>query len=176
MTQHGDDTIRTTRPQSNGAKPAERSEKTIGAAADAREGNHGLLETAGKIAGMDTEFAAIEPEPHAGLHFAGSLACDCMRLDAEVSTTFQTFMAQNRPVAAICHGAQLLTVTDVVRGRRLMAHRAIKLAMRAAGGLFVAVAPEKTATGENLETVPAWPAHPRLMHGLVHLVAPKTLN
>jgi protease I len=85
-------------------------------------------------------------------------------------------MAENRPVAAICHGPQLLTAADVVRGRKLTAYPAVEPEVRLAGGNFVSVAADDAVTDGNLVTAPAWPAHPKLMRDFTHLVSPTILN
>lgn len=156
--------------------PGKRKGETIKTAVHDFEGDQTYSEKPGHLFRLNANFAMIEPERYAGLYLAGGRACEYLRLDAEVLTIIRNFMSQSRPVAAICHGAQLLTAADVVRGRRLTAYPAVEPEVRAAGGHFVAVAPEETLIDGNLATAPAWPAHPKLMRGFVHLVAPKTLN
>ena len=70
------------------------------------------------------------------------------------------FADKKKPIAAICHGAQILTAADVVRGRSLSAYPACAPEVRAAGGEYVDVPMDGAHVDGNLVTAPAWPAHP----------------
>ena len=70
------------------------------------------------------------------------------------------FAAANKPIAAVCHGAQVLTAADVVKGKKCTAYPACGPEVRAAGGEWVAVPVDKAVVDGNLVTAPAWPAHP----------------
>ena len=70
------------------------------------------------------------------------------------------FAAANKPIAAICHGAQLLTAAGVLQGRECSAYPACSPEIRQAGGQYVAVAMDAAHVEGNLVTAPAWPAHP----------------
>lgn len=156
--------------------PGKRKGETIKTAIHDFEGDQTYSEKPGHLFRLNADFALTEPDQYAGLYLAGGRACEYLRLNGEVLTIIRTFMAQDRPVAAICHGVQLLTAADAVRGRRLTAYPAVEPEVRAAGGFFVAVAAEETVIDGNLVSAPAWPGHPKLMRGFVHLVAPNILN
>lgn len=156
--------------------PDKRRGETIKTAIHDFEGDQTYSEKSGHLFRLNADFAMSEAEHYAGLYLAGGRACEYLRLNKEVLNIIRIFMSQNRPVAAICHGAQLLTAADVVRGRRLTAYPAVEPEVRAAGGHFVAVAMEETVIDGNLVSAPAWSAHPKLLRGFVHLVAPNTLN
>ena len=68
----------------------------------------------------------------------------------------RSFFAENKPVAAICHGPWLLVSADVVRGRRLTSywHDGVPEEIRAAGGLWEDAA---VVVDGNLVTS-RWPA------------------
>lgn len=69
-------------------------------------------------------------------------------------------MAANKPVAAVCHGVQLLTAAGVLAGRRVTAYPACAPEVTAVGGEYVEVAVTEAVSDGNLVTAPAWPAHP----------------
>jgi protease I len=70
------------------------------------------------------------------------------------------FSEANKPIAAVCHGAQVLTAADVVKGKRCTAYPAVGPEVKAAGGDWIAVPVDKAVVDGNLVTSPAWPAHP----------------
>ena len=73
----------------------------------------------------------------------------------------QHFAQAHKPIAAICHGAQLLTAAGVLNGKRCSAYPACGPEVNAAGGQFVEVPVTEAVVDGNLVTAPAWPAHPR---------------
>src|SRR5690606_29446433 len=81
-------------------------------------------------------------------------------LDEGVIRAVRHFFDADKPVAAICHGAQVLTAADVVKGRRVSAYPAVGPEVRLAGGEYVDVPRDQAGTDGNLFTAPAWPAHP----------------
>jgi protease I len=90
----------------------------------------------------------------------GGRAPEYLRLDERVLAIVRHFFAANKPVAAICHGAQLLAGAGVLKGRRLSAYPACRPEVELAGGIFAEIAIDAAITDGNLVTAPAWPAHP----------------
>jgi len=156
--------------------PGKRRGEMVKTAIHDFEGDQTYSEKPGHLFRINADFALVEPENYAGLYLAGGRACEYLRLDKQVLNIIRAFMTANRPVAAICHGPQLLTAADVVRGRKLTAYPAVEPEVRLAGGNFVSVAADDAVTDGNLVTAPAWPAHPKLMRGFVRLVSPNILN
>jgi len=70
------------------------------------------------------------------------------------------FAKAGKPIAAVCHGTQVLTAADVVKGKKCTAYPAVGPDVKAAGGEWVGVAVDKAVVDGNLVTAPAWPAHP----------------
>jgi protease I len=69
------------------------------------------------------------------------------------------FARANKPIASICHGAQILAAADVIKGRKVSAYPAVGPEVTMAGGTFVNVGFEEAVTDGNLVTGPAWTAH-----------------
>lgn len=91
---------------------------------------------------------------------AGGRAPEYLRLDPAVLELVRHFFQHDKPVAAVCHGPQILTAADVVRGRRLSAYPAVAPEVRLAGATCVDIKINEAVTDGNLVTAPAWPAHP----------------
>jgi len=67
----------------------------------------------------------------------GGHAPDRMRLRHAMVDLVRDAVASGKPVAAICHGPQLLISADVLRGRTLTCWPSIAVDVRNAGGLYV---------------------------------------
>lgn len=93
----------------------------------------------------------------------GGRAPEYLRLDAGVIALVKEFAAAAKPIAAICHGAQILAAADVIRGRTVSAYPACAPEVRLAGGTYADIPIDGADTDGNLVTAPAWPAHPAWM-------------
>jgi protease I len=124
------------------------------------EGQQTYTEKRGHNFALNASFADIKPEDYDVLVIPGGRAPEYLRLDERVLAIVRHFFAANKPVAAICHGAQLLAGAGVLKGRRLSAYPACRPEVELAGGIFAEIAIDAAITDGNLVTAPAWPAHP----------------
>jgi len=77
------------------------------------------------------------------------------------------FADANKPIAAICHGLQLLAAANILEGRSCTAYPACGPEVVAAGGNFVEIAVHESHVDGNLITAPAWPAHPAWLNAFM---------
>ena len=91
---------------------------------------------------------------------SGGRAPEYLRLNPRVLPVVRHFFETNKPVAAVCHGAQLLTAAGVVKGRRVSAYPAVGPEGALAGGEYADIPIDAAVVDGNLVTAPAWPAHP----------------
>ena len=84
-----------------------------------------------------------------------------LRLDPRVTSLVKAFADAGKPIAAICHGAQLLAAAGALSGRRATAYPACGPEVVAAGCSMVPCEPDGVVVDGNLLTSPAWPGHPR---------------
>lgn len=124
------------------------------------EGDQTYSEKRGHNFALNADFAAIATEGYIALVIPGGRAPEYLRLNEQVLAIVKEFAAANKPIAAICHGAQLLTAAGVLQGRECSAYPACAPEIRQAGGQYVAVAMDAAHVEGNLVTAPAWPAHP----------------
>jgi protease I len=80
------------------------------------------------------------------------------------------FAQNNKPIASICHGVQVLTAADVVKGKRVSAYPACGPEVTLAGGKYENIAMDAAITDGNLVSSPAWPSHPALLSQFMHLL------
>jgi len=124
------------------------------------EGQQTYSEKRGHNFALNATFADIQPAQYDALVIPGGRAPEYLRLNPKVIEAVQHFFSANKPVAAICHGAQLLAGAKVLQGRRCSAYPACQADVEQAGGTFAQIAIDAAVTDGNLVSAPAWPAHP----------------
>lgn len=156
--------------------PGKRKGEFIKTAVHDFEGDQTYGEKPGHLFRLTAQFAMVDPAEYDGLYIAGGRACEYLRLDPAVLDIVRRFEADNRPIAAICHGAQILAAAGILRGRKLTAYPAVAPEISAVGGQFISVDPHDAITDGNLVTSPAWPGHPEMLRAFVQRIAPETLT
>ena len=124
------------------------------------EGAQTYSEKPGHRFTLNASFADTKPEAYDALVVPGGRAPEYLRMNARVVEIARHFLAADKPVAAICHGAQLLAATGLLRGRRVSAYPACQVEVELAGAEYVGIAVDQAVTDGKLVTAPAWPAHP----------------
>ncbi len=124
------------------------------------EGDQTYSEKRGHDFALNATFDEVKAASYDALLIAGGRAPEYLRLDRKVLDTVRHFATEKKPIAAICHGAQILTAADVVRGRVISAYPACAPEVRAAGGEYADIGIDKAVVDRNFVTAPAWPAHP----------------
>lgn len=124
------------------------------------EGDQTYSEKRGHNFTLNATFAEIRPEDYDALVIPGGRAPEYIRLNEAVLEVVRHFNAGNKPIAAICHGAQVLAAARVIEGKGCTAYPAVAPEVRSAGGKWVEVPLDQAHTDGNLVTAPAWPAHP----------------
>ena len=140
------------------------------------EGDQTYSEKPGHRFALNADFATVDPAAYDGLVIPGGRAPEYLRLNPKVRQIVQAFFADNRPVAAICHGAQLLAAAGVLKGRTCSAYPACAPEVELAGGRYADIAVDKAVTESNLVTAPAWPAHPEFVAQFVALLGLKVVE
>lgn len=112
---------------------------------------------------LNQTFDQINLEDYDGLYVCGGRAPEYIRLNEGVILATKHFFEKNLPVAAICHGIQILTAANVVKGRTLTAYPAVGPEVTLAGGTFKEINADEAITDGNLTTSPAWPGHPAIL-------------
>ncbi|MDV7339763.1 DJ-1/PfpI family protein [Terasakiella sp. A23] len=124
------------------------------------EGHQTYTEKPGHNFALNATFADIKAEDYDALVIPGGRAPEYLRLNDTVIEMVQHFFRANKPIAAICHGAQLLAPAGVLEGRTVSAYPACAPEVTAAGGTYADIEVTEAVTDGNLVTAPAWPAHP----------------
>jgi len=124
------------------------------------EGDQTYSEKQGHQFSVNATFDDIRPEDYDGLVIPGGRAPEYLRLNPRVLEIVRQFAGQHKPIASICHGAQILAAAGVLRGKNCSAYPACGPEVREAGGKYVEIGVDQAHADGPLVTAPAWPAHP----------------
>ncbi|AJE97123.1 DJ-1/PfpI family protein [Pandoraea apista] len=124
------------------------------------EGDQTYSEKRGHDFTLNATFDGLSPADFDALVIPGGRAPEYLRLNNEVLAAVKHFAENDKPIAAICHGAQLLAAAGVIEGRECSAYPACAPEVRLAGGKYMEIAIDEAHTDGKLVTAPAWPAHP----------------
>ncbi|ASW08907.1 DJ-1/PfpI family protein [Rhizobium sp. 11515TR] len=140
--------------------PGKNAGETVATAIHDFEGDQTYSEKRGHNFALNATFASIRAEDYDALVIPGGRAPEYLRLNPEVIKAVQHFFEADKPVAAICHGAQLLSAAGVLKGRTCSAYPACRPEVELSGGTYADIAINDAVADGNLVTAPAWPAHP----------------
>ena len=124
------------------------------------EGEQTYSEKRGHNFTLNYDFNKVNPDDYIGLVIPGGRAPEYLRLNERVIAIVRDFDSDEKPIAAVCHGAQLLAAAGVLRGKTCSAYPACAPDVRAAGGEYADIGITEAVTDGHLITAPAWPAHP----------------
>lgn len=134
------------------------------------EGHQTYTEKPGHNFTLNATFADIQPEDYDALVIPGGRAPEYLRLNPAVLNMVKHFFDTNKPVAAVCHGAQILSAAGVLQGRQCSAYPACQPEINQSGGVYAEIAIDAAITDGNLVTAPAWPAHPAWLSQFIALL------
>jgi protease I len=140
--------------------PGKKAGETVRTSIHDFEGDQTYSEKRGHNFTLNATFADAQPARYDALVISGGRAPEYLRLDPAVLSLVRHFFEEDKPVAAVCHAAQILTAADVVRGRRVSAYPAVAPEVRLAGAQYAEIQIDQAVVDGNLVTAPAWPAHP----------------
>ena len=142
------------------ACPGKKAGESVRTAIHDFEGDQTYSEKPGHNFTLNASFADIKASDYDALLIPGGRAPEYLRLNPEVLATVRHFAETGKPIAAVCHGAQLLTAAGVLDGRSCSAYPACAPEVRLAGGTYAEIPVDQAHVDGNLVTAPAWPAHP----------------
>ncbi|MEP2726641.1 DJ-1/PfpI family protein, partial [Roseibium sp.] len=151
--------------------PGKKAGETVATSIHDFEGDQTYTEKRGHNFALNATFADINVADYDALVIPGGRAPEYLRLDKDVTAAVEHFFKTGKPVAAICHGAQLLAAARVIEGRTVSAYPACRPEVELAGGTYAEIAIDAAVTDGNLVTAPAWPAHPAWLSQFMAVMA-----
>ncbi|MGI6656877.1 MAG: DJ-1/PfpI family protein [Desulfobulbus sp.] len=140
--------------------PGKKAGESVRTAIHDFEGDQTYSEKPGHNFALNATFAEVRAEDYDALVIPGGRAPEYIRLDQEVLAMVRHFAGAGKPIAAICHGPQVLTAAGVLQGRSCTAYPAVAPEIESAGGTYVELPVDQAHVDGNLVSAPAWPAHP----------------
>ncbi|MDF0730653.1 DJ-1/PfpI family protein [Pseudomonas entomophila] len=140
--------------------PEKLAGQTVRTAIHDFEGEQTYSEKPGHNFALNYDFVQVRAEGYDALLIPGGRAPEYLRLDERVLKLVREFDQAGKPIAAVCHGAQLLAAAGILEGRECSAYPACAPEVKLAGGRFVDISIDQAHVDGNLVTAPAWPAHP----------------
>jgi protease I len=144
----------------NAVCPRKRTGDVVRTAIHDFEGDQTYSEKRGHNFTLNATFDDVREQDYDGLVIPGGRAPEYLRLDKRVLEMVRHFSDANKPIAAICHAAQLLAAAGVLKGKSCSCYPAVAPDVAAAGGNYVELPMDQAHTSGHLVTAPAWPAHP----------------
>ncbi len=148
--------------------PGKKSGDVVRTAIHDFEGDQTYSEKRGHNFALNGTFEGTRPQDYDALVIPGGRAPEYIRLNPQVLEIVRHFASANKPIAALCHGAQVLAAADVLRGKKCSCYPAVAPDVTRAGGTFVDVAMNEAVVDGNLVSGPAWPAHPAWLAQFLH--------
>jgi protease I len=137
------------------------------------EGDQTYTEKPGHNFVLNYSFDEVNISDYDGLVIAGGRAPEYLRLNGKLIEMVQHFFEADKPVAAICHGIQILTTAGVIKGKKLTAYPAVGPEVTLAGGEFQDIPADQAYVDGNLVTSPAWPGHPSFIREFLKIMGTK---
>jgi len=140
--------------------PGKKAGEKVRTAVHDFEGDQTYSEKRGHDFALNFAFDEVKESGYDALIIPGGRAPEYLRLNPRVLEIVKHFAEKKKPIAAVCHGAQVLAAAGVLEGRRCSAYPAVGPEVTRAGGRYADIAVDQAVTDGNLVTAPAWPAHP----------------
>jgi protease I len=153
--------------------PGKKAGETIRTAIHDFEGDQTYSEKPGHNFTLNASFDEINAEDYDALVIPGGRAPEYIRLNDTVLKMVSHFAEANKPIAAICHGAQVLAAAGVLKGKSCTAYPAVGPDVKNAGGEFMDIPVDQAHVDGNLVTAPAWPAHPAWLAQFLQVLGTK---
>lgn len=153
--------------------PGKKAGETVKTAIHDFEGDQTYSEKPGHRFTLNAAFDAVKEGDYDALMIAGGRAPEYLRLNDRVIAIVRDFAGKNKPIAAICHAAQVLAAADVIRGKKISAYAACAPEVRLAGATYVDLPPDGAVTDGNFVTGFAWPAHPQFLAQFLKVLGTK---
>jgi len=156
--------------------PGKKAGEKIRTAIHDFEGDQTYTEKRGHDFALNATFADARPERYDALVISGGRAPEYLRLNDALLDVVRHFFVEEKPVAAICHGAQILTAAGVAKGRKISAYPAVAPEVRLAGAEYADIGIDKAVVDRNLVTAPAWPAHPEWLAKFLQVLGTRIVD
>jgi protease I len=153
--------------------PGKKAGEQVRTAVHDFEGDQTFSEKPGHNFTLNAAFDEIRASDYQALVIPGGRAPEYLRLNEKVLALVRHFVEADKPIAALCHGLQILTAAGVLKGKTCTGYPAVGPEVTAAGGRFLNIAMDQAHVDGKLVTGPAWPAHPAVLAKFLEVLGVK---
>ena len=153
--------------------PGKKAGEQVRTAVHDFEGDQTYSEKRGHNFTLNADFDAVKPEQYDALVIPGGRAPEYLRMNPKVLEIVRHFDQAKKPIAAICHGPQLLAAAGVLKGKQCSSYPAVGAEVTGCGGNFADIPVDQAKVDGNLVTAPAWPAHPAWLAAFLKVLGTK---
>ncbi len=101
----------------------------------------------------DVAFRDVDPTEYVGMFVSGGRAPEYIRYDQDLMRITKHFFEANKPVAVVCHGIEIVTAADCIRGRTVTTVAKCAYDAEQGGATYV---DEPVVVAGNLVTARTW--------------------
>jgi protease I len=152
------------------ASPGKKKGDTVKTAIHDFEGDQTYTEKVGHNFQLNYDFDSVDETQYDGLIIPGGRAPEYLRLNERVIQITSYFLAENKAIAAICHGIQVLTATEKISGRSLTCYPALSMDLKFVGAKYQDISIDDAHVDGNLVTAKAWPAHTKWIQRFIEVL------
>jgi protease I len=152
--------------------PGKSAGETVATAIHDFEGQQTYSEKRGHNFRLNATFDEVQADQYDALVVPGGRSPEYLRLDQRVLQIVRHFADAEKPIAAICHGPQLLAAAGILQGRACSAYPAVKPDLDQAGSTWIepSAGLDSAHVDGHLVTAPAWPAHPAWIRAFLQVL------
>lgn len=122
---------------------------------------------------LNYSFDKVNPDDYDGLLIPGGRAPEYLGLNEQVLAIIRKINQAKKPIAAVCHGPQLLAAAGIIQGHKISAYPACRAEVLLAQADYADIALDAAHVSGHIVTAPAWPAHPEWLAAFVKLLGAK---
>ena len=156
--------------------PNKKSGDKINTAVHDFEGHQTYTEKLGHLFALNYNFDDVNVYNYDALIIPGGRACEYLRLDKRVLEICEFFLKNNKPLASICHGLQILICCPSFKNRIVTSYPACSPEVNLAGGIYKEVGVDEAVVDGNLVTAVAWPGHPKWLRAFLNILGTSFLS
>ena len=98
-----------------------------------------------------------------GIWIPGGRAPEYLRMNPQVIEIVKYFLESGKPLAAICHGAQILVACGGIQGRKISCYPAQEVELKLAGAQYAKCEWDESVVDGKIISGPAWSANPAVL-------------
>jgi protease I len=155
--------------------PEKKSGDKIRTAIHDFEGDQTYSEKSGHNFSLNATFSEINETTYDALMITGGRAPEYLRMNPRIIQIVRHFAETGKPIAAICHGAQILAAANVIKGKKISAYPACAAEVKLAGAEYAEIPIDGAAVDGKFVTSPAWPAIPKWLAEFLKILGTKVV-